>query len=300
MQGFPISLSIEPTTTCNLRCPQCPSGLRSFTRPTGNLDPALAYRLIDENWQHLLYLQFYFQGEPFIHPKFLEMVSYAAKKKIFTATSTNAHFLSEDKARDVVASGLSRLIISLDGTTQDAYSRYRINGKLESVLSGTKRLVDWKKKLKSATPDLVFQFLVMRHNEHQMQAAKDLAKTIGVDRIWFKTTQVYDHQQGSDLIPENGKYSRYQTDKDGSYRIKNPFYNHCWKMWHSCVVTWDGKVIPCCFDKDASHPMGDLLQDSLQTIWHNQAYHEFRKKLLNARTEIEICRNCSEGTKIWI
>ena len=37
--GFPISMAIEPTTSCNLRCPECPSGLRKFTRPIGMLEP---------------------------------------------------------------------------------------------------------------------------------------------------------------------------------------------------------------------------------------------------------------------
>src|ERR1700745_1706069 len=89
-RGLPISISFEPTTSCNLRCPECPSGLRSFTRPTGMLEENLFKKTIDELSSHLIYLTFYFQGEPYLNPKFLDMASYAAKKKIYTATSTNA------------------------------------------------------------------------------------------------------------------------------------------------------------------------------------------------------------------
>ena len=131
---FPISLAIEPTTSCNLRCPECPSGLRSFTRPTGMLDPDFLRSVIDQVHRDVAYLVFYFQGEPFLHPQFTDLVRYAKSKRIYTATSTNAHYLSPEKARETVASGLDRLIISIDGTTQDTYSQYRVGGSLEKVL----------------------------------------------------------------------------------------------------------------------------------------------------------------------
>ena len=97
--GMPFSISFEPTTSCNLRCPECPSGLRSFTRPTGMLEGDLFKRTIDELSDTLLYLIFYFQGEPYLHPHFLDLVGYAAKKGIYTATSTNAHYLTDANAK---------------------------------------------------------------------------------------------------------------------------------------------------------------------------------------------------------
>src|SRR5687767_2294907 len=111
--GYPVSVSFEPTTSCNLRCPECPSGLRSFTRPTGMLDQSLYQNIIDQLHPTLSYLTFYFQGEPFLHPQFLKMVSYANSKNIYTATSTNAHYLKDESARQTVESGLNRLIISI-------------------------------------------------------------------------------------------------------------------------------------------------------------------------------------------
>src|SRR5476649_1676362 len=75
--GMPISISFEPTTSCNLRCPECPSGLRSFTRETGMLEENFFNRTIDELHKELLYLIFYFQGEPYLNPKFLDMVKHA-------------------------------------------------------------------------------------------------------------------------------------------------------------------------------------------------------------------------------
>lgn len=298
--GQPWSMSFEPTTSCNLRCPECPSGLRQFTRAKGMLDSSFFKKTIDEVHKHLIYLIFYFQGEPYLNKKFLEMVAYAHSKKIYTATSTNAHFLNDEMAKKTIESGLDRLIISIDGTTQEVYQMYRRGGKLEKVIAGAKNIVKWKKELKSKTPYVFFQFLVVKHNEHQIEDVKKLAKEIGVDGVRFKTAQVYDYENDpNNLIPEDTKYSRYYKDKEGTTKPKNKMGNHCWRLWHGNVVTWDGKVVPCCFDKDATHQLGDLNESSMSEIWKNENYKDFRGKITQSRKMIDICANCSEGLGVW-
>lgn len=297
--GYPVSVSFEPTTSCNLRCPECPSGLRAFTRPTGMLDQSFFKDTIDELSPHLLYLIFYFQGEPYLNPAFLDMVQYASSKGIYTATSTNAHYLTDTNARKTVESGLDRLIISIDGTTQETYQQYRIGGKLEKVIQGAKNIVKWKKELRSRKPFVFFQFLVVQPNEHQIEDIKRLAKEVGVDEVRFKTAQVYDYENGNRLIPTLDKFSRYRKKKDGTYQVKSTLSNHCWRLWHDPVITWDGLVVPCCFDKDAQHRMGDLKTASFRDIWKNEKYRAFRGAILHSRKNIDICANCSEGTRVW-
>jgi len=297
--GLPVSISFEPTTSCNLRCPECPSGLRAFTRPTGMLQRDFFKETIDQLHKELLYLIFYFQGEPYLNPDFLDMVKYASSKKIYTATSTNAHYLTDDNAKRTIESGLDRLIISIDGTTQDVYEQYRVGGKLAKVLEGTKNVVKWKKEMKSKTPFIVFQFLVVKPNEHQIEDVKKLAKEIGVDDVWFKTAQVYDYENDPNkLIPSIDKYSRYKKTSNG-YEFKGKLANHCWRLWHDPVITWDGLVAPCCFDKDAQHQLGNLKEKSFKEIWTNGEYKKFRSAILKGRKNIDICANCSEGTKVW-
>lgn len=298
--GYPVSISFEPTTSCNLRCPECPSGLRAFTRPTGMLQQNFFKETIDQLSRDLLYLVFYFQGEPYLNPNFLDMVAYASSKGIYTATSTNAHYLNDENARRTVESGLDRLIISIDGSTQEVYEQYRVGGKLDKVLEGTRNIVKWKKKLKSRRPFVFFQFLVVKPNEHQLDDIKRLAKETGVDEVRFKTAQVYDYANDpNNLIPSLDKFSRYRKDRNGEYRFKNSLSNHCWRLWHATVISWDGLVVPCCFDKDAQHTLGDLKGKSFKEIWHNDSYVHFRKQVLQSRKNIDICANCSEGTKVW-
>ena len=298
--GYPVSISFEPTTSCNLRCPECPSGLRAFTRPTGMLQEDFFTKTINEIHKELLYLIFYFQGEPYLNTDFLKMVRHAADHKIYTATSTNAHYLNDENAKKTIESGLDRLIISIDGTTQETYKQYRVGGNLEKVIAGAKNIVKWKKELKSKTPFIIFQFLVVKHNEHQIEEVKQLAKEIGVDQVRFKTAQVYDYiNDPNNLIPVNEKYSRYKKNKDGSFKAKNKMANHCWKLQHANVITWDGLVVPCCFDKDAQHRLGNLKHESFKEIWHNNNYKQFRTELMKSRKNIDICANCSEGNSVW-
>jgi radical SAM protein with 4Fe4S-binding SPASM domain len=121
-----------------------------------------------------------------------------------------------------------------------------------------------------------------------------------VDDVWFKTAQVYDyHNDPNRLIPTIEKYSRYRREAGGTYSYKGNLANHCWRLWSDPVITWDGLVAPCCFDKDAQHRLGDLKQHTFKEIWQNPAYREFRARVLHGRKNIDICSNCSEGTKVW-
>jgi radical SAM protein with 4Fe4S-binding SPASM domain len=298
--GYPISISFEPTTSCNLRCPECPSGLRAFTRPTGMLEKSFFKDTIDQLSKDLMYLVFYFQGEPYLNPGFLEMATYASSKGIYTATSTNAHYLTDANSKKTIESGLDRLIISIDGTTQEVYQQYRVGGKLSKVIEGAKNIVRWKKELKSRTPFIIFQFLVVKPNQHQIEEIRLLAEEIGVDDVWYKTAQVYDYENDpNNLIPTLDKFSRYKKNEAGGFDSKNKLDNHCWRLWHATVITWDGLVVPCCFDKDATHTMGDLKGKPFSEVWHDKEYIHFRRQILESRKNIDICANCSEGINVW-
>jgi MoaA/NifB/PqqE/SkfB family radical SAM enzyme len=209
-KGLPFSLSIEPTTACNLGCPECPSGLKQFTRPTGKLNLELHQVMIEQLKKSVFYINYYFQGEPFLHPKFLDLIVEAKRNKIYTATSTNAHFIDEKKAEEIVESGLDRLIISIDGLTQATYENYRVHGKLSKVIEGTKHLLAAKKKLNSSTPHLIFQFLAVKPNEHEIPEVFKLGKEMKIDEVRIKSAQLYDYENGNPLMPENEKYSRYK------------------------------------------------------------------------------------------
>ncbi|MCB9245277.1 MAG: SPASM domain-containing protein [Flavobacteriales bacterium] len=296
--GLPVSISIEPTTSCNLRCPHCPSGLRSFSRPTGMLNPEMNKRIIDQLGTTLSYITYYFQGEPLLHPGFSEMVHYASSKKIYTASSTNAHHLNRSTCDTLIDSGLSKLIISIDGSTQESYSTYRIGGNLNKVIDGTRNLLEARRVKKAANPVIVWQFIVFRHNEHEIGQIRQMAKELGVDSVQIKTAQLYDPDENLEMLPSDKKWSRYTVD-NGKVKFEPSHLNSCRRMWSGCVITWDGEVVPCCFDKDAKYGMGNIQSSDFESIWNGDKYRDFRDTLFRGRQNIDICMNCSEGVKVF-
>ena len=243
---------------------------------------------------HLLHLTLYFQGEPMLNPRFGEMVQLARKQNIFVSTSTNGHFLTDKNVDDIMKSGLNHLIISLDGLDQETYAKYRVNGNFQDVVQGIQRLVNARKAMNPGYPFIELQFLVMRHNEHQLGQVGEFARLSGVDKLTFKTAQVYNFDQASSVIPTLKSKSRYRQTPDGKWEIARKIRNRCHRAWSSLVVTWDGKAVPCCYDKNADHQTGNLLDMPLSLIWRNQYYHAFRRQVLKNRSEIDICRNCGE------
>lgn len=295
-RGYPVSISVEPTSVCNLECPECPTGKKELTRFKGNIDFDLYKKIIDELSPFLMNLILYFQGEPFLNKDIFKLIEYSAKEKnVFTTTSTNGHYLDEEYAEKTVRSGLDRLIISMDGTTQEVYEQYRKNGELDKVKEGIKTIAYWKKRLNSKTPFIIIQFLVFKFNEHQIEEIKELSRDSGADKTELKSAQVYDYENDTTFIPAIKKYSRYKKDINGKYIIKNKLKNRCKRMWESSVITNTGDVLHCCFDKDADYSYGNLKDASFKEINNNSAALKFRKKLNTSRRQIDICKNCTEG-----
>ncbi|MBN1558654.1 SPASM domain-containing protein [candidate division KSB1 bacterium] len=295
--GYPPIVNIEPTNICNLRCPLCVTGSRAMKRPRGHMDYRHFKKFIDQVAEKIIYLTLYHQGEPYLHRQFNDMVAYAKSKGLYVATSTNGHFFSPEMAAAVVQSGLDSMIISLDGVTQESYAKYRVLGQLDTVLDGIRNLVAAKKKAKSKVPRLFLQFLVMRQNEHEIDAVRRLAKELGVDRLLIKTAQVTTLAEAKKWLPENDRYRRYELTND-AWRVKRG-QGVCPRLWMTTLIDWDGQVVPCCFDKNGDYAMGDLAKGCFDDIWREQRYRDFRQRMLNDRNSIDICRNCNYGIGLF-
>lgn len=290
----PVSVSVEIASYCNLHCPECPVGSgNSRMTERKNFDFEVYKNLVNELKSSLCHIILYFQGEPFLNHRLTEFISYAHAKKIYTSTSTNGQFLNKNNAKELVLSGLDKLIISIDGTTQEIYEKYRVGGSLQKAISGVQELITWKEKLKSATPLVEIQFLVLKNNEHQLHAMRKLAKELKADKLTFKSAQLGEFDNGHPQIPSISKYSRYAKSKKGTYNLKGRMPNHCWRAWSGAVITADGEVLPCCFDKSSVFSFGNINAASFADCWHSEKAINFRKALLTDRKQFDMCRNCT-------
>ncbi|OQY72695.1 MAG: radical SAM protein [Ignavibacteriales bacterium UTCHB2] len=296
---MPLSYSIEPTNHCNLKCPECPSGLGSLTRPLGLLKLNDFKNWIDQIKDKGFYVQLFFQGEPYINKQLPEMIKYAQDNKVYIAISTNGHFITEKNIDHILANAPDKLIYSVDGLDEESYQKYRVGGTFKQADEGLRLLIRKRNELKQKRPFVEFQFIVMKQNEHQIEDVKKYCKDVGVNKLVFKTMQISSYKNALKFLPSNPKYRRYKLDNQ-SFEMKNGMKDHCFALWRTSVITWDGRVVPCCFDKDAKHTLGILKGKSFSDIWTSNQYQNFRQSVLTNRSQNDICRNCTEGLKVNI
>jgi MoaA/NifB/PqqE/SkfB family radical SAM enzyme len=207
--GMPISYSIEPTNHCNLKCPECPSGLGSLTRPLGLLNPDDFKKLIDDISHTGFYVQLFFQGEPFINKNLYYMINYARKKNMYVSISTNGHFINKDNVDTVLKNAPDKIIYSIDGLDEASYQNYRVGGTFKQADTGLRTLLNMKKEIGQKRPYVELQFIVMKQNEHHIDKVKEYGKEVGVDKVVFKTMQISSYESALNFLPSNEKYRRY-------------------------------------------------------------------------------------------
>lgn len=289
---LPPAVSIELSTCCNLFCPECVTGSDKLTRKKGFMDPALATKLATDISGSALSAWLYWQGEPMMHPQFFEIVSLF--RGMNPVISTNGHFLDSTNCYRLATSGLKKIIVSYDGVTPETYTIYRRGGNHAKVEQGIVRLAETFKNF-SSPPVVELQFLVGRHNEHELAGAARFARSVNA-RFSIKTMQVLDPERVENWIPVRSHRARYTVQAGLVQGVRAP-ERGCLRMWTTSVVTVDGDVVPCCFDKNAAHVMGNIKNQTFSEIWHGAIYRSFRKQVLSRRSSVDICRGCPQGTR---
>ncbi len=251
-------------------------------------------------------IQFYFQGEPLLNKDLPEMIKLAHNAGIYTTVSTNALALTPLLAEKLMQSGLSRIIVSIDGMAEESYSAYRVGGNLHKVLDGLMYLRQAKDQTGSHT-HIELQALMLRTNEHEWAAMKRQYKVMGADSLTLKTAQLYDYENGNPLMPTDERYSRYAKGKDGKYHLKRRPSRSCRRLWTGCVITLTGEVLPCCYDKSGQFSFGNIFSTPftntlspsttatstpLAAIFHGEKANRFRRTILQKRSRPFICSNC--------
>ncbi len=301
--GMPTILQLEPTSRCNLKCRICPVS-RGMERASGDMDPTLFRKIVDEIGAYLLVIMFWDWGEPFLHPGAYDMIRCARHAGIKVVASTNGHVLADGShARRVVESGLDVLVFSVDGADQDTYQHFREKGRLDTVLEGVRRVVSEKRRLGSRTPVVNLRFIVMKHSEHQVAEVRRLAEQLGVDILTLRkfhfvpgTGEVGDSKrdEGGVLVPSEIRYQLPALLESGQKPVrvsKNP----CRNLWNCPTVHWDGTVCSCFMDYNERRPLGSLWERTFREIWYGAEYDALRERFRKEWQALPLCGQCASG-----
>ena len=257
----------------------------------------------EEIWQRVLReaapyahtIQFYFQGEPLLNKRLPQMIAQAHEQGLYTIVSTNAQALTPEYAEALVKAGLNRIIISMDGWTDESYNAYRIGGNLQRCKDALRWLRDAKNSLPFREGQGVGSFIIelqvlrLRTNEQEWNTFRRNYKSLGADRLVFKTAQLYNYASGHPLMPSDPRYSRYILGEDGFYhRRKLP--KRCFRVWSGVVVTTTGDVLPCCYDKEHAYAYGNIMEHTLAELFASPKAQAFRRAAWIEQPDI--CKEC--------
>ncbi|MBI2470485.1 MAG: SPASM domain-containing protein [Planctomycetes bacterium] len=296
---FPSKISIESGNLCNLRCPLCPTGQQDKSAKKGFISFDLFKKVIDEIGQHLTMIRLYNWGEPTLNKDLLRMIQYAKERDIDIKISTNLSMkMEDDQIEALLKAGLEKIYISCNGASSETYLKYHVGGDFGLVMDNMKRLVQKKREIPGCHTKFVWLFHIFKHNEHEIETAKELAQIIGIKikiskmrpdmgKEIFETTQKA-LERDKAWIPDNSEYTVVSTKR--KKRIG------CMLPWTETMINWDGSILPCCAVYSEKHAFGNILENSFKTIWNNEKYIAARKEILGMKNDKQtICHICKRS-----
>jgi radical SAM protein with 4Fe4S-binding SPASM domain len=295
--GGPQSLMVEPSAACNLRCPLCPTGLRTTKRVRYTLSPEEFERALGWFRYTLGAITFWNYGEPFLNRDLGRMVAVATRNHIRTQVSTNGHFLSGDRLDDALAAGLTRLIVSIDTPDPEVYARYRVRGDFERVAEGIRHAAARRDALGAKT-EIVAQYMLMRDSE-DVEAMVAHGRSLGADKVLVKTIGIGSAvdepgEREWGFMPERDEHNRYVSREDLTAKIQWDDAR-CSYIWRRMVLNADGACVPCCRDQLAEFELGSIEGGrTLASVWNGPGYRRYRRHIRETQKQATMCRRCPE------
>jgi MoaA/NifB/PqqE/SkfB family radical SAM enzyme len=326
VSGLPYIVLLDPTNVCNLKCPVCPTPQGKLLHPSGRVSVKNFEALVDRIAPHTYRLILYNWGEPFLHRQIIQMLAYADRKKISTSISSNLNLLPREGAEALVLSGLDDLIVSCDGLSQETYERYRVGGDLAKLVANMNAIKQAKKKLGRSNPNIEFQFLVFRHNEHEADRVHEFATQHGANTVRLAKPSVdfaipdirpavnpaYARpeyqvlQVTAPAVNQNNDMAkpipdRTQSKESNSGCNPEPVDSgvlapiDCYWPWRCLTVNWNGEIDPCCYNNRLGS-FGNVFDQPLIEVINNDKYLYARRRITGKATaagyDDVICKTC--------
>lgn len=280
VRSNPYLLIIDPCNYCNLRCPLCPTGVEALGRPQSMMSLEHFKRYFDPLSHHLFEAYLHNWGESLLNKNVFKMIEYAQSRNVGTNLSTNFSATTSSDMDRLLDSGLEYLIVSLDGTSAESYSKYRVRGDFEAVLSNLGEFIRRRNARKLRTPVVEWQFIVMKQNEHEIPIAEEMAKKLGVDLLRFIPVGMpYDTPDreavAATWFPVTVRGREHSEEIEQQFGQANK-PSPCFYLYRSMVVNSDGGVSPCCVVYQRDTDFAQLPAENIQDLWNNSYYQSAR------------------------
>jgi MoaA/NifB/PqqE/SkfB family radical SAM enzyme len=256
------------------------------------LSVELFRKLVDDVADRTIAMSLYNLGEPLLHPRLCEMIGYADAKGVNTYITSNFSVpLDDRRMEELVRSGLTMLVVAVDGVSKATYGPRRVGGDWDAVLENLRNFVRVKRRLGAAFPHLLLQYIVFEHNAHEVAQVEAFSKEVGVDQTIFVDGIV-------------GAWAEREVVRAGWKPKPARRLPRCAWPYFSTLVNSDGTVVGCCNHRGAENytqrqsrrSMGDVRQASLKQIYRGKAYRTARAIVSDPRKagpqEAHFCAGC--------
>lgn len=330
MLELPGYVQIEPVGQCNLRCQMCSIQFRQDGPPYGPpafMDFDTFTRIVDEV-PTLSELHLQGLGEPMMHPRFFDMVAYAAGKGIKVSTNSNFSLLNPRRAELCVTSGLDTLHISIDGSTAETYEHIRVRAHFDRVIRNVRLLLATRERLGGQLPHLKMVMVIMRQNLHELPDLVRLAHDLQMESLFV---QHLCHDFGESSLPSRyrpmrdfveeqtllnedaerveryfGEARQVAEELEVALRLPHtrlrihppgtPGRKRCSWPWTGGYFSYQGFAMPCCMVSTPDRiNFGKVGDRNVNEIWNDPEFQSFRRQL-DSDEPPEICRSCSVYT----
>lgn len=288
----PRTICVEPTARCNLACPHCSSGRRESGREKNELDFKIVEKVLREADGAIGNLLMPFLGEALLLPELsFAIVKEAKKYHTIVDLATNGHFFTPKNIESILCSGVNSVTVTIDGLTQESYSHYRVNGRLDKVVDGLRELVQARKSSLRPAPHIRLQMIMMRHNSHEYDKFASFAESIGVDSYGLKTMHITDFATKDEWLPADPDKirKRFKAEDKYEWQLSNNKNFFCDMAWTTLFLDAKGRALTCCFDECGDYVAGNLSENSLMEIWNSAVWQKLRSDLLQGIAVNPMC-----------
>ena len=262
LKSYPYKVTVDPTNFCNLRCPGCHTGIKHPEMIKSNFLSFENYqKIFDKLKKYTLSIALYNWGEPFLNKDIFRIIKLTTDNRVGSTMHSNFNVFNAEMAEKLVDSGLTHLYLSIDGASQETYSRYRVKGDFETVISNVNLLIKARIKAKSKLPFITWKFLVFPYNKHEVAQARTMAKQIGVDNFRVYNANLH-------LMDIYDEASQYIGNEEKIKTLTKP----CSSLWSSTYIGPDGTVFPCSLSFRKTESFGNLIEDDFFETWNNDSY----------------------------
>jgi MoaA/NifB/PqqE/SkfB family radical SAM enzyme/SAM-dependent methyltransferase len=284
-KSFPTIFTFETVLSCNLKCPECAIGHGLINRKREKITFEKFKIIADKVKPFVKYFYLHLWGEPMLNKDIFKIIQYASN---FSKTniSTNALLIDKEKAELLIKSGVSDLIVSIDGYTQETYEKYRVGGDINKVFDALNYLVTFN-KIYGNKVIIMPQFIVFKHNQHELVAFRAFCQSLGLIPS-FKSPYI----RQNDSVIEPSDIKEYRREEYNNVELLQQAMSNCDNPKEVLTVNIDGSVVICCHDYNRQTNFGNLFEQDVLEIWNNPDYRKFRWNILRGNAPTFCIENC--------